>query len=204
MQTTIQATRILLYLVLASTLVLLILQVFKMLGELGNEETQMKAIAVLCFQAGVVVAFTVALALVGLKLTACRATTLGKILAVEVEHSDSVRTDRETGSTKTIRRLRYRAHIEFELNGKPIRAYCLTGAKSAQKGDRVKIFYNPKDPRQARISFFKPLMYLSIPLIAVVYFGWYIYNVGTGYWSEDAIEWAEDMGKAAREQSKRD
>ena len=73
------------------------------------------------------------------------------------------------------------------------------GAAKYQKGDRVTIYYNPKNPRQARISLFKPVAILAIPLCLVVYFGWYIYDVGTEYWSEAGIEFAERIGEAARD-----
>ena len=199
MQAAIQAVRIVLYLILASTAVLLILQVTTMVGELGNPDTQMKAIAVTCFQAGVTVSFTVALTLIGLKLMACRAETTGKILAIEVEHEDSRRSGQHSNRSYIVRRLRCRAHVEFQHNHNPLRVYCLMGAAKYQKGDRVKIYYNPKNPRQARISLFKPVAILAIPLCLVVYFGWYIYDVGTEYWSESAIEFAERMGKAARD-----
>lgn len=202
MQATIQAVRIILYLVLASTAVLLILQVAAMVGELGNPDTQMKAIAVTCFQAGVTVSFTVALTLVGFKLMACRAKASGKILALEVEHEDSHRTDEHSNRSYIVRRLRYRAHVEFQHNHKPLRVYCMMGAAKYQKGDRVTIYYNPKNPRQARISVFKPLAILAIPLCLVVYFGWYVYDVGTEYWSEAGIEFAESMGDAARDSFK--
>ena len=199
MQAAIQAVRIVLYLILVSTAVLLILQVVTMVGELGNPDTQMKAIAVTCFQAGVTVSFTVALTLVGLKLMACRVKATGKILAIEVEHADSRRSHRRSNRSYIVRRLRYRAHVEFEHDHNPLRVYCLMGAAKYQKGDRVTIYYNPKNPRQARISLFKPVAILAIPLCLVVYFGWYIYDVGTEYWSEAAIEFAESMGEAARD-----
>ena len=199
MQAAIQAVRIVLYLILASTAVLLILQVTTMVGELGNPDTQMKAIAVTCFQAGVTVSFTVALTLVGLKLMACRVKATGKILAIEVEHADSRRSHRRSNRSYIVRRLRYRAHVEFEHDHNPLHVYCLMGAAKYQKGDHVTIYYNPKNPRQARISLFKPVAILAIPLCLVVYFGWYIYDVGTEYWSEAGIEFAESMGEAARD-----
>ena len=199
MQAAIQAVRIVLYLILASTAVLLILQVTTMVGELGNPDTQMKAIAVTCFQAGVTVSFTVALTLVGLKLMACRVKATGKILAIEVEHADSRRSHRRSNRSYIVRRLRYRAHVEFEHDHNPLHVYCLMGAAKYQKGDHVTIYYNPNNPRQARISLFKPVAILAIPLCLVVYFGWYIYDVGTEYWSEAAIEFAESMGEAARD-----
>ena len=199
MQAAIQAVRIVLYLILASTAVLLILQVTTMVGELGNPDTQMKAIAVTCFQAGVTVSFTVALTLVGLKLMACRVKATGKILAIEVEHADSRRSHRRSNRSYIVRRLRYRAHVEFEHDHNPLHVYCLMGAAKYQKGDRVTIYYNPKNPRQARISLFKPVAILAIPLCLVVYFGWYIYDVGTEYWSEAGIEFAESMGEAVRD-----
>ena len=199
MQAAIQAVRIVLYLILVSTAVLLILQVTTMVGELGNPDTQMKAIAVTCFQAGVTVSFTVALTLVGLKLMACRVKATGKILAIEVEHADSRRSHRRSNRSYIVRRLRYRAHVEFEHDHNPLHVYCLMGAAKYQKGDHVTIYYNPNNPRQARISLFKPVAILAIPLCLVVYFGWYIYDVGTEYWSEAAIEFAESMGEAARD-----
>ncbi|MCH2361295.1 MAG: DUF3592 domain-containing protein [Pirellulales bacterium] len=199
MQAAIQAVRIVLYLILVSTAVLLILQVVTMVGELGNPDTQMKAIAVTCFQAGVTVSFTVALTLVGLKLMACRVKATGKILAIEVEHADSRRSHRRSNRSYIVRRLRYRAHVEFEHDHNPLHVYCLMGAAKYQKGDHVTIYYNPNNPRQARISLFKPVAILAIPLCLVVYFGWYIYDVGTEYWSEAAIEFAESMGEAARD-----
>ena len=205
MQAAIQAVRIVLYLILVSTAVLLILQVVTMVGELGNPDTQMKAIAVTCFQAGVTVSFTVALSLVGLKLMACRVKATGKILAIEAEHADSRRSHRSHRSHRRsnrsyiVRRLRYRAHVEFEHDHNPLHVYCLMGAAKYQKGDHVTIYYNPNNPRQARISLFKPVAILAIPLCLVVYFGWYIYDVGTEYWSEAAIEFAESMGEAARD-----
>ncbi|MBE75058.1 MAG: hypothetical protein CMM04_11575, partial [Rhodopirellula sp.] len=170
-----------------------------MVGELGNPDTQMKAIAVTCFQAGVTVSFTVALTLVGLKLMACRVKATGKILAIEVEHADSRRSHRRSNRSYIVRRLRYRAHVEFEHDHNPLHVYCLMGAAKYQKGDHVTIYYNSNNPRQARISLFKPVAILAIPLCLVVYFGWYIYDVGTEYWSEAAIEFAESMGEAARD-----